>query len=531
MRQYIYFLFLFSLFISVGACRKKANLFASEAERQRLKEEAEDLLAIERDKPRGDNELLYFELQGQIDRTKYKGDSLFVHIKRPDYLSATELLRISDLVVSEGAISQPDMGDQVDVSKPFPITVTAANGNKRTYIVSATFTQESGNEILQYVVQGQDKRRNPTQFHGDSIIVFLDHMPANSRNSLNLNTDILKISPNATITPGQGQVQNFCNPISYTVTSESGKKREYKVYVRVRFQLPNNNFENWYSTTFISGRGHTGPYQNLGRNANERQGWTSFNDGYYAITGIAYKSRWIVKFPVDRYKINGNSYVDLTTREYQNTATAFQDLPFGISPGAIFTGKLTDYDERGGVSTRNYKRGTMQLEPITLPLDCAKAARPKSFAFKYKYLPSYGDRKSYNQNCRSTWAWWSFSYQNNPDCNATVSGKDQMEVHVLLLDNSKNIIGLGAFRSPERVSSVIRKTVQFHYKNDNLNNEEQQLVNNKRGHTGNWANNDAQIAKVLVVITASYDLWGGSGGTPVGAVGSQLLFDELIMEY
>lgn len=247
MRLFLYIAVFIGLLINLGACRKKTNLLVTEDER----EESKDRSGLEKDSLKKDNRLLYFEMQGQINRAEYRGDSIFVKIKRPDYLSKTSLLRINDLIVPEGATSHPDMGDQVDVSKPFPITVTAANGNKHKYIVSATFTKESGNEILQFVLQGQDKQHNPTQFQGDSIFVYLDknklqqdkdklsqdNQQQNSQqntNDLNLNLDILKISPNASINLSQGQVQNYSSPVEYIVTSESGKQRKY--YVRVKTQ-------------------------------------------------------------------------------------------------------------------------------------------------------------------------------------------------------------------------------------------------------------------------------------------------------
>lgn len=533
MRSYSHFLlFLIGLagLLSVSACRKKVNLFASEEERQRLKEQAEDLFAMQRDRLGEDNDLLYFELQGQVSRTRFNnsGDSLFVVVKRPDYLSATDRLRINDLLVSDGAVSKPDMGDEVDVSKPFPIEVTAPNGQKRKYIVSVSFTQESGNEILQFVLQGQDKRRNPTKFDGDKIIVYLDKY---QQNGLNLNLDILKISPDATINKGQGQVQNYCNIVDYEVTSESGKKRTYHVYVYMRFQLPDHNFETWYSTNFISGRAHSGYYMNLGKSAGERLGWASFNDGYYAITGRGYWNNFF-SFPVDRFVQQGKSYLSLTTQEYQNTATAGQDFPFGISPGVVFTGKLQNYDATGGVSGRSYKRGTMKLEPIDLGLGCAKVSHPKSFSFMYQYKPGQGKRKSYNQNCRYWWNWRGF-FEGARDCNQDVEGKDSMELSVLLLDKNNKIVGVGGFRDVGK-GYFTKQTVTFHYDANNLNLAEKQLIsnyyNNSNGN-GNWSNDKEHIAKALVIITASHGLWAGPNKSPVGAKGSQLRIDDLIMEY
>ncbi|WP_132434880.1 DUF5018 domain-containing protein, partial [Natronoflexus pectinivorans] len=127
--------------------------------------------------------------------------------------------------ISEGASIEPNIGEAVDFSGgSVTFTVTAENGQTRAYEVTLEVILSDENDIISFSIAGQV---------GESEI--------NSENKtvsvwMGLGADLSALTPEitvslgATITP-EPQETDFSEPITYTVTSESGIEQEWVVTV------------------------------------------------------------------------------------------------------------------------------------------------------------------------------------------------------------------------------------------------------------------------------------------------------------
>lgn len=87
-----------------------------------------------------EKEIIEFVIEKQMGATKFKGDSILVHV--PDnnslYLSA------SSIKVSDYAVVSPKVGEKQDFSKTVPYTVYAEDGSSKVYYVKVQLVNNSG---------------------------------------------------------------------------------------------------------------------------------------------------------------------------------------------------------------------------------------------------------------------------------------------------------------------------------------------------------------------------------------------------
>ncbi|WP_194524471.1 Ig-like domain-containing protein [Zobellia roscoffensis] len=133
------------------------------------------------------------------------------------------------LEVSPGATFSPAIDDVQDFDSQVIYSVTAENGTQQLWTVNVTVsapTESDQNAITAFGLTGQ----TDVDIDGTTNTVTVT-VP----NGTNLNTapSVLNISPNAMVTPAIGDIQDFSQPVVYTVTAENGDPRLWTVSVTV----------------------------------------------------------------------------------------------------------------------------------------------------------------------------------------------------------------------------------------------------------------------------------------------------------
>ncbi|MCU0381930.1 MAG: PCMD domain-containing protein [Chitinophagaceae bacterium] len=135
------------------------------------------------------------------------------------------------------------------------------------------FGKSGLNEILYFTITQQ---AGNTIIDQDSLIIRIPVAP--SANLAQLSADSISLSSYASISPGVGDVQDFSQPVTYTVTAENGSAADYTVIVTRGSstpQLDNGSLDEWYTP---SGKN----YQEPGKDDNTI--WATGNAGVVTLT-------------------------------------------------------------------------------------------------------------------------------------------------------------------------------------------------------------------------------------------------------
>ena len=166
-------------------------------------------------------DITYFAIDGVPG--EIEGDTITVTLGRQADLTALQ----PQILVSEGAAVSPASGETQDFSQPVMYTVTAENGNQKTYTVKVQcFSGEK--EILSFALEG-----HKGVIAGDSIQVVLskDH-------DLTALIPEIVLSEGASISPALDVPQDFTRPVSYTVTAADGTAQTYTVSAQAGYTQP-----------------------------------------------------------------------------------------------------------------------------------------------------------------------------------------------------------------------------------------------------------------------------------------------------
>ena len=164
-----------------------------------------------------EKEIISFELKGQIS-SKIVGTSITVIMPFGTNLELDSLL--PTIEVSEDAGVEPISGHERIFDVPLvKYTVTAQDGSEAAYYV--TVIAENG--ITAFTIPNQV---GDTVFNGSDLSV-----------TMPFGTDVTSLAPNitvaagASVSPESGGVQDFTNPVTYTVTAQNGFEQDYTVTV------------------------------------------------------------------------------------------------------------------------------------------------------------------------------------------------------------------------------------------------------------------------------------------------------------
>lgn len=202
-----------------------------------------NLTSCENEELSNQNSVLRFFVQS--DGTIYEGTldsgSNTINISVP-FNSNLEAL-VTQITVSEGATISPKSGASQNYETPVSFTVTAENGETRSYDVVISVNPNTENIITEFTFPNGDDPIKGNVDHTNNLISIL--VPF--RYDFTAIHPEIEISENATISPSDAEEQNFENDISYTITAENGESRTYLTSVE---RKPND--ENFISSVTLS---------------------------------------------------------------------------------------------------------------------------------------------------------------------------------------------------------------------------------------------------------------------------------------
>jgi hypothetical protein len=127
--------------------------------------------------------------------------------------------------ISKGATISPNPSTISTINGDFSFTVTAENGDVKIYTVSIKRLLSTENSLLELSINSNGLTIKP-QINSQNSTVN-QRIPS----FLNLtNLDVaLRYSSRATIFPDPTSIKDYSSPVKYTITSETGDKKEYLV--------------------------------------------------------------------------------------------------------------------------------------------------------------------------------------------------------------------------------------------------------------------------------------------------------------
>lgn len=150
-----------------------------------------------------------------------------------DLVGADVSSLIPTITISDSASISPGTSSAQNFDDNVSYTVTAENGDERTYqVVINNRPLNVENEILSFVVG----------INGEDIEARIDHdtkeiaFEAGSFNVSKLKPEIV-VSEHATISPDTGVEVDFTEPVTYTVTAENGDISTYKVKINQAYSI------------------------------------------------------------------------------------------------------------------------------------------------------------------------------------------------------------------------------------------------------------------------------------------------------
>ncbi|PAF48788.1 hypothetical protein BKH43_07750 [Helicobacter sp. 13S00401-1] len=272
-------------------------------------------------------------------------------------------------------------------------------------------------------------------------------------------------------------------------------------------QLPNSNFEHWYAV-----KNDDNYYDDIGESANSKNTWSTGNAGY--VKGVG---RHAVRgsMPTDKVQgADGGFAARLTTHEVGLGIFAKK----GIAAGSLFTGVFyIDPNSR-------FLLHDNQIRPI---FGVPFTGKPKSFSFKYKYIPAK-------------------VVENGRD--SKIDGmSDAMDAYVILENRSGGSVkrlAIGWFRSGATQSTWKEQTVPLVYAHGSApaglqdyekrilkygpeTVNERSLDSSDKQPLASWGDiATMNPTHIIVVFSSSYE-----GDDFIGAPGSTLTVDDFKLNY
>jgi hypothetical protein len=132
----------------------------------------------------------------------------------------TDITNLVPIVIFSGKSLSPASGTAQNFSDPVTYTVTADDDSEKTYTVIMIHAPSPVKEIHSFTIGS-----NIGVISGTNITVTIPYEP-----------DITALTPTVifsgkSISPASGTVQNFSDPVTYTVTADDGSEKEYTITV------------------------------------------------------------------------------------------------------------------------------------------------------------------------------------------------------------------------------------------------------------------------------------------------------------
>jgi hypothetical protein len=142
----------------------------------------------------------------------------------------TSLTALTPALAITGVSVSPASGATGNFTNPVTYTVTAEDGSTQAYTITVRTALNPAKAITGFTIPGQ---------FGTTII---DETAHTITLSMPYGSSRIALSPTITITgasvtPASGVIQNFTNPVTYTVTAADGSTQVYTITVNVATQL------------------------------------------------------------------------------------------------------------------------------------------------------------------------------------------------------------------------------------------------------------------------------------------------------
>lgn len=161
---------------------------------------------------------LVFDVSGSVS-----GDTIRVLLA-----PGTDLKNLVPTITYKGASMSPVNGVAMDFSLPVHYTITAQNGNRRSYVVIVRHLSTE-KAITGFQLRSQE---NPGLTATISGVISGDTIVVPYSGTLSLNNLIPYITYSGTqLAPNSGVAMDFRQPVEYAVSAEDGTIRRYKVFV------------------------------------------------------------------------------------------------------------------------------------------------------------------------------------------------------------------------------------------------------------------------------------------------------------
>ena len=174
-----------------------------------------------------ENDIILFRVDTIVGDIDY--DAKTVTLTFP---KGTDLTRLTPTIsVSMYATVEPASGVAQDFTNPVVYTVTAFNGEKAQYTVSALHDDfEDAKKILSFGFE--DLLAYGAIFADNTIEI---EVPAGT--DITCLAPTVEVSEGATLSPESGVAQDFSKPVVYTVTAINGTTAAYTIYVDFPMEL------------------------------------------------------------------------------------------------------------------------------------------------------------------------------------------------------------------------------------------------------------------------------------------------------
>jgi hypothetical protein len=181
-----------------------------------------------------ENDITVFEVPGQVGGSVIDTGSHTVVFHMPAGSSVTAVQPAIE--ISADATITPASGAVQNFASPAEYTVTAENGDLRTWTVTCivdppVYTPSSARNITSFAVAGQTGSSEIDRT--DHTVIF--HVPGGT--AITALAPRIGVSSGATVNPRSGQARDFSSPVKYTVTAEDGQPQEWTVTCMVDVAL------------------------------------------------------------------------------------------------------------------------------------------------------------------------------------------------------------------------------------------------------------------------------------------------------
>ncbi len=182
-----------------------------------------------------ENYIISFKFEGiKVYETNIsEGSKNTVFMKVPYYTNVEKLVPV--LILSEDASVTPEAGAEMDFSEPVKFTVTAQNGEKRTYIVTVEKDQSPENFITHFSFPGISIK-DSVEIDNESRIISVTVPYGTDLTGIKAS---FKCSAKAVVMIGDKEqeseetINDFSGDVIYTIIAENGSRAQYTVKVIV----------------------------------------------------------------------------------------------------------------------------------------------------------------------------------------------------------------------------------------------------------------------------------------------------------